>query len=183
MQASPIDPLPAILDSKLGWFLRPIFLLKDSTIVQIESQVLRKCCNQEKTPWKYWTQWTFDPSKNKKIQTKTHEIDVLEAVENGTLESHSRRYCFVVFRSCSSVGQNAPFTSARSQVRVLSRPQKQAILRENEAKMPNAKACCQNLKGPPRRSGRRFLFKSARCCKSVAIRIDSRTQSFQSRCL
>jgi hypothetical protein len=44
------------------------------------------------------------PLKDAKIQTKTHEMDVLEAVENGTLESHSRRYCFVVFRSCSSVG-------------------------------------------------------------------------------
>ena len=27
--------------------------------------------------------------KNAKIQTKTHEMDVLEAVENETLESHT----------------------------------------------------------------------------------------------
>ena len=32
---------------------------------------------------------------------------LLEAVENETLESHSRRYCFVVLRSCSSVGREA----------------------------------------------------------------------------
>jgi len=36
-------------------------------------------------------------------------MDVLEAVENETLESHSRRYCFAVFRSCSSVGREAPY--------------------------------------------------------------------------
>ena len=43
--------------------------------------------------------------KSAKIPTETHEMDVLE---NRTLESHSRRYCFVVFRSCSSVGREAP---------------------------------------------------------------------------
>jgi len=43
----------------------------------------------EKTQLKYWTQWTFRPLKNAKIQTKTHEMDVLEALENKTLESHN----------------------------------------------------------------------------------------------
>jgi hypothetical protein len=43
----------------------------------------------EKTPLKHWTQWTFRSLKNAKIQTKPHEMDVLEAVENETLESHS----------------------------------------------------------------------------------------------
>ena len=70
--------------------------------------MLQKCCNQKNTQWTYWTQWTFKPLKNAKIQTKTHEMDVLEALDDGTLESHSRRYCFVVFRSCSSVGREAP---------------------------------------------------------------------------
>jgi hypothetical protein len=51
--------------------------------------VLQKCCNQKKPQWKYWTQWTFRHLKNAKIQTKTHEMDVLEAVENETLESHA----------------------------------------------------------------------------------------------
>ena len=31
----------------------------------------------------------FRRLKNAKIQTKTHEMDVLEALENETLESHS----------------------------------------------------------------------------------------------
>ena len=52
--------------------------------------MLQKCCNQKKTQWKYWTQWTFRPLKNAKIPTKTHEMDVLDALENRTLESHSR---------------------------------------------------------------------------------------------
>ena len=34
-------------------------------------------------------QWTLTALKNAKIQTKTHEMDVLEAVENETLESHA----------------------------------------------------------------------------------------------
>jgi hypothetical protein len=51
--------------------------------------MLQKCCNQKKTQWKYWTQWTFRPLKNAKIPTKTHEMDVLDALENRTLESHS----------------------------------------------------------------------------------------------
>jgi hypothetical protein len=63
----------------------PNFYSRDSTIAQIESS---KCCNQNKTQWKYWAQWTSRPLKNAKIQTKTHEMDVLEAVENETLESH-----------------------------------------------------------------------------------------------
>jgi hypothetical protein len=66
--------------------------------------VLRKCCNQKKTQWKYWTQRTVLSPKTAKIQTKTHEMDVLEIVEDETLESHSRRYCFAVVWSCSSVG-------------------------------------------------------------------------------
>ncbi len=48
-----------------------------------------KVLQSEKTPWKYWTQWTFRPLKTAKIQTETHEMDVLEAVESETLESHS----------------------------------------------------------------------------------------------
>jgi hypothetical protein len=39
--------------------------------------------------WKYWTQWTFRPLKNAIIQTETHEMDVLDVVENETLESHN----------------------------------------------------------------------------------------------
>jgi len=54
--------------------------------MQVESL---RCCNQKKTQWKYWTQWTFNPSKNAKIKTKTHEMDVLEALEDETLESHN----------------------------------------------------------------------------------------------
>jgi hypothetical protein len=34
--------------------------------------------------------WVLQSEKNAKIQTKTHEMNVLEAVENKTLESHSR---------------------------------------------------------------------------------------------
>jgi hypothetical protein len=64
-----------------------------------------KVLQSEKTQWKYWREWTFRPLKNTKITTETHEMGVLEAMENETLESHSRRYCFVVFRSCSSVGR------------------------------------------------------------------------------
>jgi len=51
--------------------------------------VLRKCCDQDKTQRKYWTQWTFTPLKNAEKQTKTREMDVLEALEDETLESHS----------------------------------------------------------------------------------------------
>jgi len=51
--------------------------------------MLQKCCNQKKTQWKYWTQWTFTPRKNAKIQTETYEMDLLEAVENRALESHA----------------------------------------------------------------------------------------------
>jgi hypothetical protein len=51
--------------------------------------MLQKCCNQNETHWKYWTQRTFRHLKNAKIQTKIHKMDVLEAVENETLESHS----------------------------------------------------------------------------------------------
>ena len=51
--------------------------------------MLQKCCNQHKTQWKSWTQWTFTPLKNTKITTETHKMDVLEALENETLESHS----------------------------------------------------------------------------------------------
>ncbi len=51
--------------------------------------MLRKCCNQEKTPWKYWTQWIARPLKNAEIATKTHKMDVLEALEDETLESHA----------------------------------------------------------------------------------------------
>ena len=50
------------------------------------------CCNQEKSPWEFWPQWTFRPLKNAKIQTKTHEMEVLEALENETLDSHSRNW-------------------------------------------------------------------------------------------
>ena len=35
------------------------------------------------------TQWTFRLLKNAKIQTETHKMNVLDAVENETLESHS----------------------------------------------------------------------------------------------
>ena len=66
------------------------------TFVQIESV---RCCNQNKTPWKYWTQWTFRPLKNEKIPTKTHEMDVLEAVENEALESHSSAFRRVLLLS------------------------------------------------------------------------------------
>jgi hypothetical protein len=51
--------------------------------------VLQKCCNQKKTPWKYWAQWTFRRLKNAKIQTKTHEMDVLDTLDDETLQSHS----------------------------------------------------------------------------------------------
>ena len=37
----------------------------------------------------YWTQWTSRPLENAKIQTKTHKMDVLEALENESLESHN----------------------------------------------------------------------------------------------
>jgi hypothetical protein len=117
--------------------------------------VLQKCCNQKKTPWKYWTQWTFTPLKNAKIPTKTHEMDVLEALEDETLESHSR---------------SRGFESLRAH-------KKQAILLQNKARMPKITACCRNLKSLPRNWEAFFLFKSVRCCKSVAIRRD-RTQWF-----
>jgi hypothetical protein len=39
-----------------------------------------------------------------------------------------------------------------AQVLVLSRPQKQAILIENKAKMPNIKAGCRNAKEPASKS-------------------------------
>jgi hypothetical protein len=52
--------------------------------------VLQKCCNQNKTQWKSWTQWTCRPLKNAKVQTETHEMDVLEGLEDEPLESHSR---------------------------------------------------------------------------------------------
>jgi hypothetical protein len=45
------------------------------------------------------TQWTFRPPKHAKIQTKTREMDVLEAVENETLESYSRSRGFESFRA------------------------------------------------------------------------------------
>jgi len=51
---------------------------------------LRKCCNHNKTQWKSWTPWTFTFLKNAKIATKTRKMDVLEALEDETLESHSR---------------------------------------------------------------------------------------------
>ena len=63
--------------------------------------VLQKCCNQNKSQWKYWTQWTFSPLKNAKIQTKTHEMDVLEALEDETLESHSRSRGVECFAICA----------------------------------------------------------------------------------
>lgn len=44
------------------------------------------CCNQKKTQLKYWTQWTFSSPKNARIQTRTHEMDVLE---DETLESRA----------------------------------------------------------------------------------------------
>jgi hypothetical protein len=40
----------------------------------------------EKTQLKYSTQWAFTPLKNAKIQTKTHKMDVLEALEDEPLE-------------------------------------------------------------------------------------------------
>ena len=51
--------------------------------------MLQKCCNQKNTQWTYWTQWTFKPLKNAKIRTKTHEIDVLDPLDDETLQSHS----------------------------------------------------------------------------------------------
>jgi hypothetical protein len=55
--------------------------------------VLQKCCNQKNTQWTYWTQWTFKPLKNAKIQTKTHEMDVLDTLDDETLQSHSSVFC------------------------------------------------------------------------------------------
>jgi hypothetical protein len=48
-----------------------------------------KVLQSEKTQLKYWTQWRFRPLKNAKIQTKTHKMDVWEALEDEPLESHS----------------------------------------------------------------------------------------------
>jgi hypothetical protein len=59
-------------------------------ILLLHKQSLPGVAIRKKPQWKYWTQWTFSPLKNAKIQTKTHEMDVLEAVENEALESHSR---------------------------------------------------------------------------------------------
>src|SRR6185369_8714131 len=50
-------------------------------------------------------------------------------------------------------------------VRVLSRPQKQAILGENNVAGPKITVYCRNPQEPPLKSGRLFLFKSVRCCK------------------
>jgi hypothetical protein len=48
-----------------------------------------KVLQSGKTPWKYWKHWTFRTLKNAKIQTKTHKMEVLETLENQTLEAHN----------------------------------------------------------------------------------------------
>ena len=73
--------------------------------------MLQKCCNQKKTQWKYWTQWTFRPRINAKITTETHEMDVLEALDDETLESHSRSPGFESL--CAHKKSNQPPSSQR----------------------------------------------------------------------
>ena len=51
--------------------------------------MLQKCCNQKKTQWNIGRNGHLTPQNYAKIPTKTHEMDVLEALENETLESHS----------------------------------------------------------------------------------------------
>jgi hypothetical protein len=70
-------------------------------------------------------------------------------------------------RSCSSVGENAPFTSARSHATRESSQdhKKQAILLENQSIMRNIMAGCRSAGVPPSKPGRRFLFKSTWCCQ------------------
>jgi hypothetical protein len=49
-------------------------------MLQIEAIGVARVLQSEKTQLIYWTQWTFRPLKNANIQTKTHEMDVLEAL-------------------------------------------------------------------------------------------------------
>jgi hypothetical protein len=139
--------------------------------------VLQECCNQKKTQWKYWTQWTFRPLKNAKIQTKTHEMDVLETVENETLESHSRGPGFESLCAHNNEPSGSLFfcfnhptlKHAGTGSSPVKTTKAQAILLENKAEMANIKACCRNHQEPLSKLQRRlFLFKSVRCCKSVA---------------
>jgi hypothetical protein len=67
--------------------------------LQIEAIGVARVLQSEKTQLIYWTQWTFRPLKNANIQTKTHEMDVLEALEDETLESHNRSRGFESLRA------------------------------------------------------------------------------------
>ena len=63
-------------------------------------QVQQKCCNQKNTQWTDCTQWTIRPLKNAKIQTKTHEMDVLDTLDDETLQSHSSVFSILRLLSC-----------------------------------------------------------------------------------
>ena len=124
----------------------------------------------EKTQWKYWTQWTLRPLKNAKIQTKTHEMDVLEAVENETLESHSGSRGFERYRVRAHKNeQQGSFCFIGSSL--IKTTKKQAILLERKAPMPKIMACYQNPKVPPLNQRGGFLFKLVRCREGVPNRM------------
>ena len=135
--------------------------------------MLQKCCNQKKTQRKYWTHWTFRPLKSAKIQTKTHEMDVLEALEEETLESHSRRYCFEVFRSCSSVGREASCRGLERAVHIgevtgsspVKTTKKRRFCFKLRQNCPLSRHAAKALNHLPQNWGGDFLFRSFRCCE------------------
>ena len=70
--------------------------------------MLQKMLQSEKNATEILDAMDMWALKNAKIQTKTHEMDVLEAVENETLESHNRSRGFEALRVQTICRKNNP---------------------------------------------------------------------------